>query len=575
MATEDRWARTGDWLWFLGWAIASSAACLSTAWNTGATFDEPLHIARGLEGWRTGSHQGLIHLGAMPLPIDLYTLPIYVWERWRGVPFDLEHDVADLLPWFRIGPLLFWWILLFHARLIGRRLAGPWAGRLAVALLSCEPSLLAHASLGGTDIAITACLVALVYHFLNGREAGWRRRLTWPALWYGIALVAKASGLVFGPLCMVVIELERLARNGTLRWPARGQFRAWCRETWEQLRPLRRDLAVIMAGGLALAFLYCGCDWKPLPSFIAWARHLPPGPANDVMIWLAEHLCIFSNAGEGLMRQVSHNMKGHGVYILGRTGPSYFWYYFPVALTMKLSIPLLLAPAIVGALHRRALINGATVTAAALLLFSVNCHVQIGIRLVMPLVVLLGIGVAAGFVQAIREVGPGWKRRFLATYAAGGVVAMGLAAASAWPSWLCYTNEFWGGTRKGYLCLSDSNYDWGQGLPELARWQESHQGVPLDVWYFGTDPVLERLPIRSVRLHILPIEAPEDVRAQVCGHYLAVGTTLLYGSYNNGEQGKAMRISADFLRSCRPIARTTTFIIYDFSQPPAVALATE
>src|SRR5262249_11164016 len=113
-----------------------------------------------------------------------------------------------------------------------------------------------------------------------------------------------------------------------------------------------------------------------------------------------------------------------------------------------------------------------------------------------------------------------------------------------------------------YLLLSDSNNDWGQGLPELARWQHQHEGTPLDVWYFGSDPRVYRLPMHVMPLHLLPIRGPEDVRAQVQGHYLAVSTTLLYGTPTNlpGHRG-----AAAFLRSRTPVARTATFLIYDFT----------
>jgi hypothetical protein len=235
---------------------------------------------------------------------------------------------------------------------------------------------------------------------------------------------------------------------------------------------------------------------------------------------------------------------------------------------MKLGIPLLVAPLLLAAVQWRALLNWALVTAAALLVFSLNCHVQIGIRLVLPLCALLAIGLAAAVVQAVRDVGPGWRRRMLQSSAAVGVLWTGLAAATIWPNWLCYVNEFWGGTDRGYLCLSDSNYDWGQGVPELARWRATHPGLPLDVWYFGTDPLLERLPVRNLPLHALPIERPRDVLAEVRGHYLAASTTLLYGSYAQGAQGNAMRNAAEFLRGRQPAARTTTFLIYDFTEPP-------
>src|SRR5207245_8796930 len=92
------------------------------------------------------------------------------------------------------------------------------------------------------------------------------------------------------------------------------------------------------------------------------------------------------------------------------------------------------------------------------------------------------------------------------------------------------------------------------------------QGVgPLDVWYYGTDPALRALPLHDVPLHTMPIRAPDDVAARVRGHYLAVSTTLLYGMTGDSE---ALRNAVAFLKARRPIAHTTTFFIYDFTDAP-------
>ena len=89
-----------------------------------------------------------------------------------------------------------------------------------------------------------------------------------------------------------------------------------------------------------------------------------------------------------------------GVYLLGRTDPRAFWYYFPVLLTIKLSLPLLVAPLALGLINRRSLVNWACLAAATLLLFSLVCRVQIGVRLVLPLVALAIVGVRRGLVAA-------------------------------------------------------------------------------------------------------------------------------------------------------------------------------
>jgi hypothetical protein len=560
---KERWT---DWLWLLFWGVASSAWCVTAGQQLGATFDEPLYVERGLEVWRTGSHSGLLRVGTMPLPVDVETLPLFLWERWHGVQIDPVNRLEHVLPWARAGTLVFWWLLLIYGGLAGRALAGPWGGRLAVSLLACEPSLLAHAGLATTDLALTACILALVYHFRTGREAGWKRRLLLPGFWFAAAVLAKASGLVFGPLCLVVVELERLVAGGAFRTPGLTTWTDLLRQAWAALRPMRRDLLPILGGGMALVFLYCGCDWEVEPSFVRWAHELPDGPMGRSMVWISDHLRIFSNAGVGIVRQIKHNVQGHSSYVLGRTNSRSLWYYFPVVLSIKLSLPLLLAPVLLAAARPRALLNWAFLAALALLAFSLTCRVQIGVRLVMPLIVLAIIGLSAATVEGCRAWGPGWRRRLLAGGAGAALTWTAWSALAVWPDGLCYVNELWGGTEHGYVRVSEANYDWGQGLKELARWQRQ-RGVPvLDVWYFGSDPQITRLPMRWFPLHAIPMGGADDVAYQVRGHYLAVSTSMLYGSISDTPSSK---VAASYLRKCRPVGRTATFLIYDFTHEGA------
>jgi hypothetical protein len=536
------------------------------AHELGATFDEPVYVQKGLEVWHAGSHHGLMKLGTMPLPVDVETLPLYAWERWQGTRFDPVKDLSRLLPVARAGTLVFWWLLLAYGWRAGRQLAGPWGGRLAVALLAGEPSFLAHASLATTDIAISACLLAFVYHFRTGRQGGWFRRLAVPAFWFGAAVLAKASGLVFGPLCMLAVELEGLLHSGVAVDGEDGGDTGRFRHGLARLWAVRGDFLWIIGGGLTLAFVCCGSDWQAEPSFIAWAQHLPRGRTAAAMTWLAEHLRIFSNAGEGLVRQVGHNVRGHGAFLLGRKDPRALWYYFPVLMSIKLSVPLLLAPVVLMVLRPRALVNWACVAAAALVLFSLTCRVQIGVRLMLPLIALAVVGLSAAIVSACRQGHGAWKKHLLTWGTAAGVVWTTASALVVWPDALCYTNELWGGTARGYQKISEANYDWGQGLKELARWQRQHGLDTLDVWYFGTDPALSALPLRPVALQALAIHKPEDVVRQERGHYLAVSTTLLYGTFDVTE---SHRVAAAFLRTRTPVDRTPTFLIYDFRETEA------
>lgn len=573
MQATSRKSAIIDWLWLIAWGVASSAWCVGAARELGATYDEPVYFERGLDFWRSHSHYGLLKLGTMPLPIDVTTFPVYVWERWHGVHVDPQADLDGFLPLFRAGTLAFWWLLLFYGLRAGRQIAGAWGGRVAVALMACEPSLIAHASLATTDIAISACLLAFVYHYRASREAdhdaGWLRRVGIPGFWFGACVLSKASGLMFGPLCMFAVELERRARTGSLVTPTQDVgWRARLRATWNDWRRWRRLCWQIVGLGLVIVFVYCGCDWQPQASALTWARHLPRSPVNSTILWVVEHARLFSNAGEGLSRQILHNCRGHGVYLLGETRPRALWYYFPVALTIKLSVPLLILPVLLLLIRPRVLLNWACAAAGVLLLFSLTYRVQIGIRLVLPLVVLAAAGLAAGLVNAARSFDSLSVRRLLVGGSIACIVWTAGASIRVWPEGLCYTNRLWGGTSRGYRLLSDSNYDWGQGLPELRRWQAAHHVTDLDVWYMGSDPAIKSLPVRYVPLQNLPLQRPEDLSSQERGRLLAASTTFVYGAFANTD---AHKLVAAYLQSIRPIARTQTYLIYDFGSMAAKA----
>jgi len=478
----------------------------------------------------------------MPLPSDVQTLPLYLGERLRSRSFDATAELARLLPAARAATLGFWALLLVSGWQAAWQLGGPWAARVGVALLASEPSLLAHASLATSDVPVAACLLALAVHFRHGREGRWLARVGVPAVWLGAAVLAKASGLVLGVVALVVVELTRAARAA---WPG-----------------LRRDVGPIVGLGLALAFIYCGTDGRAEPSFVAWAQALGDGPLRGELTWVAERLRIFRNAGDGVVRQVKHNVVGHETYLLGRVHRRAVWYYFPVVLSLKLTLTLLVLPVLVAACRPGALANWAGGLAVALLALSLTFRVQLGVRFVLPLIVFASVGLAAAAVSAARDAGPRWRRALAAAIAAG-VVWQAAAAVRVWPHGLAYANELWGGTANAYRYVSDSNYDWGQGLPELARWQRERGLAELDIWYFGTDPAIARLPMRQLGFD-RGIEGPADVAALVRGRYLAVSTTLLHGRLWTDSQRRA----AACLRARPPVARTTTYLIYDFTREP-------
>ncbi len=294
-------------------------------------------------------------------------------------------------------------------------------------------------------------------------------------------------------------------------------------------------LAAVIGIGFTLASLYCA-------------------PAHGRL--------DFSQCIAAIRFQVRHGLDGHGgVFLLGQWHDhESLWYYFPVALSIKSSLALPLLALVPLLLRPRTLVNWAVCAAGVLLAFSLTCKIQIGVRYFLPLLALATIGVSAAAVRTAASARvPALRKAAVAGWALAACWAA-FVAARTWPDGLRYTNEIWGGRERGYLLLSDSNYDWGQGLKELAAWQATQHVPELDVVYFGTEPVARHYPVHAMPLEALGLDVEHP------GGLIAISTTIL------AESPLAPNVVR--LRAMTPVARTGTFLIYDLECEKRLALQT-
>ncbi len=510
-------------------AVASSAWCLATARAVGATFDEPLYLEAGLDAWRRGTFKELLSAGVMPLPPHLQTLPLYLRELAAGRPFAVATDLSDMLPIARGMTLVFWLILLFYSMRLARAFGGPWAGRLAIAVIALEPNFLAHAGLATTDIAVAAFLVMFAWCYREGRDQAWLRRIGWPAAVFGLALASKASALTFGPMVVAAVEVER--------------WRAGHRPSWP------RDGAMVLVVGTILAVLYCGPGGGP--SFQGTLSRMPADHVlRPALAWFGS-LPLSPNAFYAFWFQADHNNTGQPTFLLGVENARALWFYVPVLPVIKFPIATLLLTLWALVSHRPRL-RLALGLAAVVALLMVMVRVQTGIRFLLPLMVFLMAGVSTRVVTGIAGL-PAVRRPIAISGLSLLLAWMAVGDARAWPDPLRHVNELWGGPEHGNRVVSDSNYDWGQGLPELARWQQSH-GEPTVIWYFGTDPRFPRLRRYDPRRESVANSQPR-------ARYLAVSTSFLYGGYLTADgPGRELMLR---LRRQAPVARTRTFFVFD------------
>jgi hypothetical protein len=111
---------------------------------------------------------------------------------------------------------------------------------------------------------------------------------------------------------------------------------------------------------------------------------------------------------------------------------------------------------------------------------AMRSNLNIGLRHVLPVYPFLFIFLGVMAAQAYRR----WPKTMSCVLVLlfAGLISETVAA---YPDYIPFFNVAAGGSRGGLRLLSDSNIDWGQDLPALARWQREHPDRQLYLCQFA------------------------------------------------------------------------------------------
>jgi hypothetical protein len=381
-------------------------------------------------------------------------------------------------------------IMVFAAT---REMFGAAPALIALTLTAFEPNILAHGPLATNDVALATCLFAAVYAFWRYvvNPTPWRLALAGMA--GGFTLASKHSGLLLFPILFLLALVEWLiAPQAILASPKRAAV------SRRQLA-LRLSLALAAIGALSVAvlwgfyaFRYAPVAGAPTPSLAPLLQAMP-SRSKALAIAVAAQLHLIPM---GYLAGLAHfyTAESRATYLLGTRYAHGVWFYFPTALGIKstLGFLLLLALTPLGlrrVRERRREILWMLIPAVAFLAVSMTSNLNIGVRYILSVFPFLIVLMAVG----------GWKlaKEHRAWRLAVGVMVLIHVVSSlrAFPNYLSYSNEFWGGPAKTYRVLTDSNVDWGQGLPAVKRYVSAHAATPCWLAYFGTvDPAQYDIP---------------------------------------------------------------------------------
>ncbi len=498
MACEVPTNADGRRIWLL-WSMLALLAlvAIGTVASThrifSPTWDEPAHIATGLELLEHGRyeleplHPPLARLAAAIGPAALGARLTDAGELWQSARHTLYSHPRhqELVVAARRGTLIFLALTILATALWAHSLAGPWAALLAGGLLVTTPPILAHAGLATTDMAATGTIILSLWCFVRWLERPSVGRGGFFGLAVGLAVMSKYSAVPFLGLAFVLIALVRLAARAQPSKAAQDAHR----------RPMT-------VGVLAAALTFVAVLWlSHAPGLaVAWQpTSASPSPAGVSAEGERDQAPVFLRSiAAGLTEAIEKNRAGHAGYFLGTFGGHSSLLFFPVALAVKTPLPLLLL-GLFGLLwagrrlwtQRDWRAAAPAVAFLAILLLAVTSQINIGLRHVLVLYPLMAI-IAAAAVSRVLSPMTRIKPVALALLLAllGG---QAVEVVRAHPDHLAYFNPLAGDTPERILIGGD--LDWGQDLHRLARALDGQGIACLGLLYAGSaDPAHYGLP---------------------------------------------------------------------------------
>jgi len=423
---------------------------------------------------------------------DVISLRWLYSQNWRSALARARMAVSV----FAVGLCLLVWT-------VARRMFDLPTAVTATVLLVFEPNLLAFGPFVLTDVPVTCMLLFAVFGFYL-----WARNRTTPfllltALATGLTLLAKHSGVAVVPILCVLAVADALIHYTCSRSTLRAV--------------LRNLLAVAMIFAFALGIVWGGYGMRfaAYPGAVQFQEARQEAASNSARVLLAmKNYHVLPEAYlEGFAGVLSISSHSGPAFVAGKIYPRAPWFSTPFNLLIRSTTAswlMILASAFGVAIsfsQRRREVLFLLLPAGIFLAVCLRSNVNVTVRYLLPMFPFVLIAVAAGCVELARRV------RWVGYAVPCLVLLHAVSSLHAYPNYLSYANEFWGGPTKAYKYLSW--LDAGQPYLEAKAYLEQH---PAENCWFITgwqwDPRLYGIPCQTFGFY-LPNQMPPRVHGTV------------------------------------------------------------
>ncbi len=507
------------------------------------TTDEAVHLSAGYtyltqRDFRYNpEHPILIKaIGAVPLLFMDINEPKNgqkLWDDSKGFFFDSwqqnrtygekllyssSNNAEDILFWGRLPVVFLTLVLGLSILYFARKLYSSAGALVAVALYALNPVVNAHGHLITTDIAIALgfflTTIAALYFFKKRNF----RNFILLSLALAFSALVKYTAVILVPTIVALFIYSCIV--GFI----------------ERGKRIKTFLFIILLFALTWALVFAAYGFKtdqipPVDSISdTWAERNYPQKRVEVTInrqnfdktlRFVAPVLLPRDYFKGLFMVLTHAGGGHDSFLLGKVSNSGWWYYFPVVFVAKNPIPTLVLIGlgfwgIISLKNDRK--EGLFILTSALvyLMFAMSSKANLGVRHILPIFPLLFLG-AALLVK--------FKSKVFKIIIVILVAWLVFETIIAFPYYLSYFNQLFGGRENGYRVAGDSNLDWGRDLKEIAEYLQIN---PLGKVYIDYD----WNGLGSLRYYGITAKVAKDLKPSDDGYLIIGGSKLDSSEYN-------------------------------------------
>lgn len=491
---------------------------LFISWQESTTMDEQAHIpasytyVKYLDMRLNPEHPPLLkNLAGIPLLFMDVTFPLDSKEWQEGVNQQwvlgnrfLHENNAHLITFFSRIPIIFISILLgFFLFFWTKKLAGDIPAIIAIVFYSFNPNVIAHSHYVTTDIGIACAIFITLYFGTRFIKNPSKKNIILFGLVLGIAQLVKFSAFLLYPFfgLLTLLYASSLVQKYTL---SKETFFS----LWKNIYFYwSRFFLISLISLIPIWILYTFNTWNmPDAQLLTLIEtQLPesgiPGIAKAFVLFVFS-VPLLSSLTEyflGLAMVFVRVTGGNTYYFLGEVSTVANPLYFPTVYLLKETLPVLFSLFLLPFLTIKIFFQKyhalfskkfspknlfsflllaiqKKIELFAIILFcilygylSISGNLNIGFRHLFPIVPLL-------YLLGALSLG-----KLYIHYKKFGKILIPLLLLwtviiplFSYPSYLSYYNESVGGSKNGYLYVTDSNYDWGQDLRRLKKWVDQY-----------------------------------------------------------------------------------------------------